>query len=243
MRHLDLFSGIGGFSLAAQWTWGKEHDIVAFCEIDLYCQKVLKKHWPDVPIHNDIRNLHSQEYLNNNVRTFYIPKGNKYNKKELEMAGKLKKLTKDQAENCVKMYESGMSLQPIAEYYGVSRQAMWDMLRRRITLRPQKKYGKANHFSRNGEIADDNAQNIVEYAVRSGVIEKKTHCEICNDTGTFKDGRTKIQAHHSDYNKPLEVEWLCQKCHHEWHKNNTPKRKEVNEGIPGKIDLLTGGFP
>ena len=49
-RMLDLFSGIGGFSLAAQWVWGDELEIVAFCEIDKFCQKVLHKHWPNVPI-------------------------------------------------------------------------------------------------------------------------------------------------------------------------------------------------
>ena len=57
MRLLDLFSGIGGFSLAAQWVWGDELEIVAFCEIDKFCQKVLKKHWPDVPIIEDVREL------------------------------------------------------------------------------------------------------------------------------------------------------------------------------------------
>ena len=55
MKHFDLFSGIGGFSLAASWVWGDEHEIVSFVEIDPFCQKVLKKHWPDVPIHDDIR--------------------------------------------------------------------------------------------------------------------------------------------------------------------------------------------
>ena len=55
MRHLDLFSGIGGFALAASWVWGDEHEPHAFVEIDEFCQKVLGKHWPDVPIHNDIR--------------------------------------------------------------------------------------------------------------------------------------------------------------------------------------------
>jgi len=55
MKHLDLFSGIGGFTLAAQWVWGDEHDIHAFVEIDPFCQKVLWKHWPDVPIISDIR--------------------------------------------------------------------------------------------------------------------------------------------------------------------------------------------
>jgi DNA (cytosine-5)-methyltransferase 1 len=57
MRHLDLFSGIGGFALAAQWVWGDEHEIVSFVEIDPFCQKVLNKHWPDVPIISDIRDV------------------------------------------------------------------------------------------------------------------------------------------------------------------------------------------
>jgi len=45
----------GGFSLAASWVWGEEHNIISFVEIDPFCQKVLKKHWPNVPIHSDIR--------------------------------------------------------------------------------------------------------------------------------------------------------------------------------------------
>ena len=57
MRHLDLFSGIGGFALAASWIWGDEHELVAFCEIDKFCQKVLNKHWPNVPIIEDIRDV------------------------------------------------------------------------------------------------------------------------------------------------------------------------------------------
>lgn len=55
LKVLDLFSGIGGFSLGLERTQGFE--TVAFCEIDPFCQKVLKKHWPDVPIYNDVRTL------------------------------------------------------------------------------------------------------------------------------------------------------------------------------------------
>jgi DNA (cytosine-5)-methyltransferase 1 len=55
MKHLDLFSGIGGFALAASWVWGEEHEIHSFVEIEPFCQKVLKKHWPNAPIHDDIR--------------------------------------------------------------------------------------------------------------------------------------------------------------------------------------------
>ena len=59
MRVLDLFSGIGGFSLGLE-SVGME--TVAFCEMDKFCQKVLKKHWPDVPIHSDIKELDGHEY-------------------------------------------------------------------------------------------------------------------------------------------------------------------------------------
>ena len=54
MKHLDLFSGIGGFALAARWVGWKT---VGFCEIDPYCQKVLAKHWPGVPIYDDIKEV------------------------------------------------------------------------------------------------------------------------------------------------------------------------------------------
>ena len=54
---LDLFSGIGGFALAAEWVWGDELEIVAFCEKDEYCRKVLNKHWPKVAIEENVREI------------------------------------------------------------------------------------------------------------------------------------------------------------------------------------------
>lgn len=59
MRHLDLFSGIGGFALAARWA-GIE--TVAFCEIEEFPRKVLNKNFPGVKIHHDIRDLDGKEY-------------------------------------------------------------------------------------------------------------------------------------------------------------------------------------
>ena len=60
VRHLDLFSGIGGFALACRMVGGIE--TVAFCEREPYCQKVLAKHWPSVPICPDIHDLKGTEY-------------------------------------------------------------------------------------------------------------------------------------------------------------------------------------
>lgn len=55
LKLLDLFSGIGGFSLGLERTGGFE--TVAFCEIEDYPRRVLNKHWPEVPIYEDIRTL------------------------------------------------------------------------------------------------------------------------------------------------------------------------------------------
>ena len=59
LKILDLFSGIGGFSLGLESTG--HFETAAFCEIEPYCQKVLKKHWPDVPIFDDIRKLKGKD--------------------------------------------------------------------------------------------------------------------------------------------------------------------------------------
>jgi DNA (cytosine-5)-methyltransferase 1 len=55
LRVLDLFSGIGGFSLGLERTGGFE--TVAFCEINPFCRKVLAKHWPKVRQYEDVREL------------------------------------------------------------------------------------------------------------------------------------------------------------------------------------------
>ena len=59
MRVLDLFSGIGGFSLGLERAG---MTTVAFCEFDPFCRSVLAKHWPLVPIHEDIRELDGHTY-------------------------------------------------------------------------------------------------------------------------------------------------------------------------------------
>ena len=55
---LDLFSGIGGFSLGLERAGMQT---LAFCEIEPFCQKILKKHWPHVPIFEDIRKLKADD--------------------------------------------------------------------------------------------------------------------------------------------------------------------------------------
>lgn len=59
LRVLDLFSGIGGFSLGLERTGGFE--TVAFCEIEEFPRRVLRKHWPEVPQFEDVRKLRGED--------------------------------------------------------------------------------------------------------------------------------------------------------------------------------------
>jgi len=56
---LDLFSGIGGFSYAFESTG--HFETVAFCENNKFCQKVLKKNFPNVKIYEDVRSINGKE--------------------------------------------------------------------------------------------------------------------------------------------------------------------------------------
>lgn len=58
------------------------------------------------------------------------------------------------------------------------------------------------------------AHIAVGNAVRDGRLVKMP-CEVC--------GASSAEAHHDDYDKPLDVRWLCESHHDEWHRHNTPK--------------------
>ena len=70
MKVLGLFSGIGGFELGLQRAG---FEIAAMCEIDPYCRKVLRKHWPDVPIYEDVRELKGEDIPQVDVITGGFP--------------------------------------------------------------------------------------------------------------------------------------------------------------------------
>ena len=135
--------------------------------------------------------------------------------------------------NAVSLYQAGMSVGECAIFYEITRQAMHKILRRRgCIFRNSLRNGEGNHFHRG--VSPDNTkkkrcQHLVEKAIKKGVLINPNKCQTCGEASIFSDGRNGVQAHHCDYDKPLEVDWLCQKCHHEWHKNNKAINQYENE--------------
>jgi DNA (cytosine-5)-methyltransferase 1 len=70
---LDIFSGIGGFSYAAQQVWKDDLEIVGFCECDKFCQKVLRKHWPNVEIVENVRSERIKQFRNIDLLSAGVP--------------------------------------------------------------------------------------------------------------------------------------------------------------------------
>ena len=73
LKVLDLFSGIGGFSLGLERTGGFE--TVAFCEICPKARQVLRKHWQDIPIYEDVKTLTSEQLEADNIKVEVITAG------------------------------------------------------------------------------------------------------------------------------------------------------------------------
>lgn len=73
------------------------------------------------------------------------------------------------------------------------------------------KAAKEKYIANNGK--KRRAHNAVSNALRDGKLTRKS-CEVC--------GEVKTNGHHDDYDKPLDVRWLCDTHHNLWHKLNGP---------------------
>lgn len=63
------------------------------------------------------------------------------------------------------------------------------------------------------------AQSAARAAVAQGILKRPDKCEVCGK-GAFYGPENRLQAHHPNYDKPLDVKWLCVKCHTNFHKEN-----------------------
>ena len=193
----------------------------------------------------DKKEYHRQYYLRNRERL--LKKQNQYRKEHREEILEKKRLY--YTKNKDKISEKRKSLSPEKKEIVLRRQRKrYDKNRQRINAQRRKFYAehkelfrqrrreyreknkvkiitrnrmwriqhrdKANEYNRmrRGKMGD--AHQLVNQAIKKGTLVPSV-CEVC--------GRADTQAHHDDYNKPLEVRWLCKKCHTEWHLTHTPK--------------------
>ena len=71
----------------------------------------------------------------------------------------------------------------------------------------------------------EKASSLVNRALKLGILVRPKMCEICSASPEpGKNGRSRIQGHHDDYSKILEVRWLCTSCHIKWHFDNGPAK-------------------
>ena len=83
MKVLDLFAGIGGFTLGLERAG---FETVAFCEIEPYAQKVLRKNWPEVPIYDDVRDITAERLVSDGISVDVITGG--FPCQDISVAGK-----------------------------------------------------------------------------------------------------------------------------------------------------------
>lgn len=92
----------------------------------------------------------------------------------------------------------------------VSKRKQYSDYERERNKRPERKAKQAEYLKRRRlrEPEKDKARRRVAYAVQTGQI-KRMPCESC--------GSMRVQAHHYDYSKPLDIKWLCFTCHRAEH--------------------------
>lgn len=77
----------------------------------------------------------------------------------------------------------------------------------------------------------DKVYSLYRSAIRAGILIRPDTCSRCGERpGYGRDGRSLIQGHHHDYSKPLDVEWICAKC----HRVETPLPENPGAPTPGE---------
>ncbi len=112
LNHLDLFSGIGGFALAARWVGGIR--TIGFCDNEKYARQILAKNFPGVPIYEDVRELHPDVIVSRDGRIDFLTCG--FPCQDLSIAGNQKGI---EAERSGLFFEITRLSDEILAYCGV----------------------------------------------------------------------------------------------------------------------------
>ena len=95
---------------------------------------------------------------------------------------------------------------------------------RRRNQKPARKRARVEHSRRARSRAPDKykARTALNNALRDGRINKPECCTVCSST-------ERVEAHHDDYSKPLDVKWFCRSCHFRHHAELKELQNEQSE--------------
>ena len=136
------------------------------------------------------------------------------------------KLTPEQRDEVARLYISGRSMGSLAMEFEVDIKSIKGiLLARKVEIRPlppkkPKVPKKIHQYNFTTMRHDEKALRAVERAIRKKILIRPEHCVECGQAKKKRNGLSDINAHHDDYNKPLDVRWLCSQCHFDWHCNN-----------------------
>lgn len=108
----------------------------------------------------------------------------------------------------VELWARGLSMEQVADELGTTKNALGgEMVRARAAGYdlPRRRAAKPSV-----PVTKDQCRRQFQHAIRHGQVRRSTRCERCGDVA-LTDG------HHTDYSKPLYVEWLCRPCHAAHH--------------------------
>lgn len=78
------------------------------------------------------------------------------------------------------------------------------------------------------------AREILLDAIRRGIVQRSHICECCGKAA----GDRVLDAHHTDYYRPLEVKWVCRSCHLKMHPNHYQRRANGASKLQQALDWL-----
>lgn len=249
MNHLDLFSGIGGFALAAKRVWGSSHNIVSFCEIDKYCQKVLRKHWSNIPICKDIKEL-KIETINSHTDEKSKSNGTINAKDERRLDESGNRLEKK--DDSIDLITGGFPCQPFS-VAGKQRGAKDDRYLWPEMVRVIKEFKPRWIVGENVTgIVKMELDNCISDLESEGYISQAIIIPACAVDARHRRDRVWIIAHFDGLRSQRSIEkddskmWKKSNkrpiglCSGKWTWSPEPEVGRVANGIPNRVDRLKG---